>query len=197
MLKENRTTLLFLLKFGILFGGLSAAYSAWIDTYNEVPDPMTRWVSGQTVRVMKLFQLDVREELTTNEVSTSILLDGQTSIRVFEGCNGIAVFILFLSFIWAFDSRWKTLIYSVLGVGLIHLTNLIRLSGLTVISVYRPEMMYFTHKYLFTLIIYAVVFGVWVLFVRQAMQHAAASQDGVGSGSEPTDSQEKASAEAS
>lgn len=173
MWKENRTTILFLLKFGLFFGGLSALYSSWIDTYNEAPDPMTQWVSSRTVSLMNLVGFEVYDGLTPEEVSTTIYLDNQSSIRVFEGCNGIAVFILFLSFIWAFDSRWQTVIYSAVGVVIIHLTNLVRLAGLTWISVHRPEMMYFTHKYLFTLVIYAVVFGIWVIFVRNAMKAAS------------------------
>jgi len=167
MLKEFRPALLFLLKFGVVFGVLSGVYSFWIKTFQGEPDPITQIVSDHTVSVMRIVGFDVRQEPTAEESSTTIFIDNLAAVRVFEGCNGVAVFILFIAFIFAFRLGWSTVLYALAGGVVIHLFNLFRIGGLAWIAVFRPEYMYFTHKYLFTLILYAVVFALWVLFARK------------------------------
>lgn len=167
MLKEFRPAILFLVKFGVVFGLLSGVYSYWIKTFKGEPDPITQLVSDHTVKVMTWMGFDVHQEPTVEESSSTIFIDGNSAVRVFEGCNGIAVFILFIAFIFAFRASWNTAMYAVFGGLVIHFFNLFRIGGLAWIAVFRPEYMYFTHKYLFTLILYAVVFGLWVIYVRK------------------------------
>lgn len=166
MLKEFRPAILFLVKFGLVFGVLSAVYSYWIKTYKGEPDPVTQLVSDHTVTLMRWSGMNVKQEPTAEESSTTIFIDDFSAVRVFEGCNGVAVFILFIAFLFAFRLSGFTFVFAAAGGLLIHFFNLFRIAGLAWIAVFRPEYMYFTHKYLFTLILYAVVFVLWVVFVR-------------------------------
>jgi len=45
---------------------------------------MTQWVSSHTVSLMNLVGFEVYDGFTPEEVSTTIYLDNQSSIRVFE-----------------------------------------------------------------------------------------------------------------
>lgn len=166
MLKEFRPALLFLLKFGLIFGVLSGIYSYWIKSYEGEPDPITQVVSDHTVGLLRIAGFAASQEPTVQESSTTLFIHDRAAVRVFEGCNGVAVFILFIAFLFAFRIRARTVVFALVGGIIIHLFNLLRIAGLAWIAVFRPEYMYFTHKYLFTLILYAVVFILWILFVR-------------------------------
>lgn len=167
MLKEFRPAILFLLKFGLFFGVLSVAYSFWVKSYTGQPDPVTSVVSDHTVFLLELAGYEVYQLPTDDESSNTIYINDTSTVRVFEGCNGVAVFILFISFLAAFKLNLQTLLFALFGGIIIHVANLFRIAGLAWIAIFKPELMYFTHKYIFTLILYAVVFGLWVVFVRK------------------------------
>jgi exosortase/archaeosortase family protein len=54
-----------------------------------------------------------------------------------------------------------------LGLAVIHVANLGRIVLLFLVSLYEPEYLYFTHKYLFTAFIYLFVFLLWILWVMK------------------------------
>jgi exosortase/archaeosortase family protein len=56
--------------------------------------------------------------------------------------------------------------FAPLGVIIIHVVNLGRIIGLFFVVIYLPKALYFSHKYLFTTIIYAVVFVLWLIWLR-------------------------------
>jgi exosortase/archaeosortase family protein len=45
--------------------------------------------------------------------------------------------------------------------------NLLRISLLFFVSRFLPDAMYFVHKYLFTAFLYAVIFGLWLIWIRK------------------------------
>ena len=91
----------------------------------------------------------------------------------------MAVFILFFAFIFAFKGRWSDLLwFTPIGLVVIHLFNLGRLALLIHLSQSNSELFHFMHKYLFTLIIYAAVFLLWVVWVKLVLKrkrHAEAN----------------------
>ena len=60
-----------------------------------------------------------------------------------------------------------------LGLLVIHLVNLARISLLYFVSIRYPRYMYFAHKYFFTAVLYAAVFMLWVWWVRKYSVRAA------------------------
>lgn len=168
LLKENRKPLFFLLRFIGMFGVLSLAYAFWLESYGLQPDSFTRMV-GQHLQV--LFQQQLLLADLEQHAAIAIEYKGQYAVSLFEGCNGLAVMILFVSFVFAFKGQWKDLLWFIpIGLLIIHLFNLARLSALIWLSSYNSQWFHFTHKYLFTLIIYAGVFLLWVWWVSRIIR---------------------------
>ena len=71
---------------------------------------------------------------------------GYPGIEVVDGCNGIAAIGLFLGFIIAYPgSAVKRLSFSIVGIGVIYVVNIIRISILTVTQAEWAAFFDFTH----------------------------------------------------
>lgn len=178
VIQENKKVLYFLLRFLSLFGGLSLIYAAWIKSFGDKADTFSWWV-GYNLRF--LFGAD-RLGLQQIDGHPAIAIDylGNTAVSLFEGCNGAAVFILFFAFVFAFKGKWSDLFWFVpLGLALIHLFNLARLSVLIVLAESGSSYFHFMHKYLFSLIIYLAVFILWVGWVKLVNYRTKSKKDEV------------------
>jgi len=163
--KENRKVLFFLLRFLGAFGSLRLLYAFWVDSFGKEADSFS-WFVGRNLQF--LFGADnLQLEQLFGHAAIAINFHGNSSVSLFEGCNGLSVMILFFSFLFAFGGSWKKAVwFAPSGVLIIHLFNLGRLSLLVLLVRENEVLFHFMHKYLFTLIIYMVVFLLWVFWIR-------------------------------
>lgn len=167
-MKDQKAILFFLLKFIGLYLVLNTSYSLWIAYYEPTPDPLTTIVTNQTVSLISIAEDNVTIGASTTTPHVPVLNDGKLVIRVFEGCNGLNVMIVFISFIVAFTGTLKkTVWFTLLGLVLIYIFNLFRVGLLYFIAKYYPHTLYFFHKYLFTGLLYALVFLLWYFWVSK------------------------------
>jgi exosortase family protein XrtF len=173
-IREFKPTILFLVKFAGFYLVCNLLYGVVITAYYPKPDPATRVVTSQTSSVLSACGWDVGTIDNERKPTTSIVYGGKRILAVYEGCNGINTMIIFLAFMVALGPYTRAMAWFIpLGLVAIHLTNLARIGLLFYVSQYQPEFMYFTHKYLFTAILYFVVFLLWVWWVRRsATKHA-------------------------
>ena len=166
--KEFLPTILFLVKFvGIYLVG-NFLYGLYVTAYDPTPDPATRWVTGQTAVVLTVcgWPSDTNDRI--NKPITNLSYKEKNVLAVYEGCNGINVMIIFVAFLFAFGPVSKSLFWFIpLGLLVIHVMNLARITLLFWVSIYMTEYMYFMHKYFFTAVLYVVVFVLWVWWVRK------------------------------
>jgi len=72
------------------------------------------------------FSLDVH-----SEKSTHVDIDNFARVKVIEGCNGLAVMIMFLAFLLGFPGPWKQKAWFIpAGLLVIHLFNIARVAVL-------------------------------------------------------------------
>jgi len=167
-MKDQKAILFFLLKFIGFYIVVNTAYGFWINSYYPGPDPITEMVTHQSAAIISLTEDNIMVEGTTNSANVPIVQGTQRVISVFEGCNGLNVMIVFVSFIVAYSGTWKkNVIFGLIGVVLIHIANLFRVALLFFISKYYPDNLYFFHKYLFTGMLYILVFFLWYLWVKR------------------------------
>lgn len=163
---EFKPAINFLLRFCLTFGALSLIYGFWVKSYGASPDPVTRMVASHIQGILKLFSPDVTTSPRVGDPSVDVFINGTYSISVFEGCNGVAIVNLFFSFLVGFWGNAKKLaIYTIVGILVIHLANLARLVLLARFALTNSQLFHFTHKYLFTLSIYVIVFILWYFWV--------------------------------
>lgn len=166
-ISEFKPTIIFLLKFIGLYFSLSLLYGFYVEAYEPKPDPATVWVTNQTADVLGLLGWKTETYSYPNKPTTSIQYQGKGMVSVYEGCNGINVIIIFLSFLFAFGPVNNRMAWAVsAGMVIIHIANLGRIAGLFFVVHYLPGAVYFSHKYLFTAFIYAVVFALWMVWLR-------------------------------
>ncbi|HMJ67979.1 MAG TPA: exosortase family protein XrtF [Cyclobacteriaceae bacterium] len=167
-MKEQKAILFFLLKFIGLYLVLNTIYGLWISEHDPLPDPLTRIVAHQAAAMVSLTEDNITIGVGVRSGNVPIQQNGKTIVSVFEGCNGLNVMIVFVSFIAAFTGTWKkTLLFGLAGIALIYISNLFRVSLLFYISKYYPNNLYFFHKYLFTALLYVLVFFLWYFWVKK------------------------------
>lgn len=166
MIQKYRPTIIFLLKFIIINAVLTQSYSYYLDSF-ESTDSFTYEVADESSSFAKLIGFESYIEQNTEEASVKFYLDDVYRVKIVEGCNGIAVMILFLSFIVAFGGRLVDIIlFLSAGMLLIHISNIVRITLLVYIYVYHYDMANSFHDYVFPSIIYGMVFILWVIWVN-------------------------------
>lgn len=92
---------------------------------------------------------------------------GNSGVEIVDGCNGIAAMGLFFGFIIAYPGEiYKKISFSVLGVCLIYLSNIVRIIALVITQETNPEIFNFFHDYTTTAIFYFIIFGLWMVWVN-------------------------------
>ncbi|WP_124979600.1 exosortase family protein XrtF [Nonlabens xiamenensis] len=132
------------------------------------PDPVTAQISHQTKLGLEVFGYEVRAINTPDLPSVTIFMDEQAVFRVIEGCNAVSVMILFVSFVLAFAKAWqKTLLFLLIGIGLIYLVNLVRLVLLGMIYKEYPLYAHQAHELAFPAVIYGSVILLWIYWIKK------------------------------
>lgn len=146
------------------------------DVKNHEVDGFTQVVSNQTEKLLLLFDCDVKTMKHPTEPSIKLNYNQKWVARVVEGCNGLSVIILFISFVIAFSGKIKTtLFYILFGIFVIHILNVARIALLVVLLYHFSKYKEFFHDILFPLLIYGTVFLLWVLWVNKFSFYAKKS----------------------
>ena len=112
------------------------------------------------------------EHLTTYKFSTDDNLReiflGAGSVGVNFGCSGLKQFLQWIVLMGFFPGPWKKKLWFIpSGLIIIHLVNIFRISGLSILLDYYPQHWQFSHDYLFRPFFYVVMFGMWIIWVEK------------------------------
>ena len=172
-MKRQRSIVLFLVKFFATYFLLFVFYSFYLQNTQKKGDvfacsPITTVVAEQTEEVLTFFGYNAAHIQHEDEMSVKLILNGQYTARVIEGCNSLSIIILFLSFIIAFAGPLKaTVIYGILGSAFIYGVNILRIAFLTVMLRKYPQEQELLHNLVFPAIIYGTTFLLWVIWVQK------------------------------
>ncbi len=165
--REFKPTVLFLMRFMGLYLLSNVLYGLAVTAWAPRADPLTRWVTQQTAWILTQLGWESYIYDMPTKATVSIVHLGQGIVSVYEGCNGVNVGLIFLSFLVAFGPYRRALIwFSAFGLAVIHLANLSRIGLLFIVSLRFPDFLYFTHKYFFTASIYTLVLLLWLAWIR-------------------------------
>ncbi|AXP81271.1 Transmembrane exosortase [Mariniflexile rhizosphaerae] len=171
LLVKYKLVIKFILAFLLTYIILSILYKFYLqfsDGAKFYPDYMTHLVAKQSESLLNTFGYHAQVLPHPNEPSVKLIVNNQYLARVVEGCNSISVIILFVSFIVAFASKFKTTFFYILsGSVLIYTVNLLRIVLLTIGLYHYPYQKDIFHKVVFPAIIYGMVFLLWVFWVNR------------------------------
>lgn len=178
VLRKNRPFFLFLIRFAVGYVVLSGLYWLYLgrfDAAHHEPDGMTYVVAHQA-QLLAGSSASIAPH--PSEASYRFFIHGKSVVRIVEGCNGISVMILFAAFTIAFASTFKrTLVFTLVGVAVIHILNIVRIALLALGFYHYPEYGDLLHEVFFPLFIYGVVFGLWLLWVFKFSGYAAKAKN--------------------
>ena len=173
-LQQYRPFLLFLASFFGCYILLTIGYQYFLNSYEEGNvDAITQVVAHNAEKIISLFVMRVQADSVIHEPFVRMYFQNDYVLRIVEGCNGISVIILFISFIVAFSGRLKnTLLFIFGGSLMIYILNVLRIIALIVLLHYYPEHSHILHGVLFPLIIYGLVIVLWVIWVNKFSKYA-------------------------
>lgn len=173
-MKKNKLILIFLIKFFVTYFLLFGVYSVYLKKSQQKEEgvfktaSITALVADQSIATLRFFNFNVRKQQHKQELSIKLIIEGEYTARVIEGCNSISIIILFIAFIVAFSSTLKaTTLYILFGSFLIYAINIVRIAFLTVMIYKYPAYQEFLHGILFPAIIYGITFLLWVVWVNK------------------------------
>lgn len=164
---KYKSALRFLGIFVGLYLLLNTFYGFWIQHYYPQVDPFTFSVAKQVAAILTFFGQAFSAMAEQQSANVALWLNNEVVVYVFEGCNGINVMIVYLSFLVAYKGTIRQfLMFCFGGLVLIYLLNLVRVGLLAEVALFYPEQLYFFHKYLFTGFIYTLVFVLWYYWIK-------------------------------
>ena len=162
-----------ILKIIFLFLGL---YFVLMWVYNfflsqSTPDVFTLLTAKQVNLLYHRTGFDTFYAALENPAEIGIKWGEHWLVKVVEGCNGISVIIVFLSFIWAFPAGFSDkLKFSFFGVMIIWLMNIVRIYILGLIYHYYPQWFDVSHRVFFPASIYGMVILLWIIWIRKLIR---------------------------
>lgn len=171
LLQQYKLVIKFILTFLVVYAVLTIGYNLYLnlsDGSKFYPDYLTHLVANQTNALLNSIGYEATILPHANEPSMKIIINGKYVARVIEGCNAVSIIILFVSFIIAFASRFKTtLFYCLAGSIIIYAFNLFRIVVLSVGLYHYPWRKEILHNVVFPLLIYGTVFILWMIWVNR------------------------------
>ena len=169
LLSPAKDVLLFLaLLFGFHF--IYLGWSKGLEFWPLEPQVLWlfEWVAGgllkQSVWIMQALGMEivlVDQTIYANHY--------EAFVSVVPECTTLKQWLHWLVIMAFFPGPWKHKIWYIpLGIVAIHLTNLFRVLGLTLIQFPFPGKFHFFHDYIFKTLFYAVIFGMWLLWNEKA-----------------------------
>ena len=159
---------LFLFKAALLYIGWELLYELWLHPNRELGLLVVSNITFMVNGILKLLGFSLIDSGIIHGFDRTLGIDGTHGLYIADSCAGVPLMALFAGFIIAYPgSIVRKLIYIPLGLGIIHFINIARIVGLAIVTLYAPEMLDFNHHYTFTIIVYACIFLLWILWVNR------------------------------
>ena len=105
-------------------------------------------------------------ELSIVQESNSMYFTNESYMYINRSCSGLKQIMQFVILMMVFPGPWRRKLWFIpLGVFIVHLTNLFRIIGLSVVLENIPDYWKFSHDYIFRPFFYVVIFFLWVWWV--------------------------------
>jgi exosortase/archaeosortase family protein len=161
----------------LLFGG--GFYLLWLLLYYFVVKSHTNWdyqlnynIVEVSQWILQIFGIETFIDIESDHVIIVLNEGNFRPILVGDECNGFKLFSIFSIFVLAFPGNWRVKLWFIpLGILIVHLANIIRVSALLMINNHYPKYLDFNHLYTFTIFVYAIIFALWYWYAKRYSSH--------------------------
>lgn len=171
-------------KLGFFFAKLIGLIVAWELLYQLLlkpgrilDGPLTNLVTAISVAIINLFYSAnnlVTYVVGVEQGSDVLFLNGKAVFIIADQCNALDLMVIYLGMLFLLPSRLKRkLAFMVLGILVILLANILRCVALYWLYMNHRAYFDFNHHYTFTILLYLLIFGGWLLFTKNITRNAS------------------------
>jgi exosortase/archaeosortase family protein len=94
--------------------------------------------------------------------------DSRAHVLIGDPCNGFDLLYVCVAFIISIPGiKWKRkILFSVMGITILFLSNLLRITALFFVAKNLPEWFDTFHKTVFQLLVYGIMFAIWIVYLK-------------------------------
>lgn len=167
---QNRNILSFFIKLLILASLWFFLYSLILRPPRVLDRPLTNFITSVVTKAINLTEgnhtLSWKEDFA-NGGRNYLVKDGKKAFGIYDVCNGIDLMFIYIGIIVLLPATLKRkLIFSFAGILFIIIANIIRVYSLYFIYFHYRPAFEISHHYIFTILIYALIFYGWLLFIK-------------------------------
>lgn len=130
---------------------------------------ISNFIAKGTVNLMEVFSI-ASNYLQTGH-GAQLYVDGSQSVYIDHSCNAFNIQKAFLALVLATSFNNKHLLWYIpVGVLSIFLVNIVRVWALALVYKYAPNMLDINHKYIFTIVVYAWIFVLFLIWVNKFVE---------------------------
>lgn len=169
---KNKNILHFFLKLFALVSVWFVFYALILRPGRIIDRPVTNFVTNAAVSLINTLSpnsplLSWHEEPIYKD-KNYLVKEGKKVLGIHDACNGIDLMFIYIGIIILLPySVKRKLIFSVGGIIAIILANIIRVCSLYYIYRYHNAAFEFSHHYVFTILMYVLIFYGWLLFIKK------------------------------
>ncbi len=169
----NKQVLYFFIKLSILVTAWFIIYGLILSPKRIIDKPVTNILAVASAKCINALSPNTEKIYTApypNHAGSILVQNGEKVFGIMDVCNGVDLMFIYLCIIVLLPYPLKRkLIFSIGGIIAIIVANIIRITALYLIFKYRSDAFDFSHHYLFTLLMYVLIFYGWVLFIKKGM----------------------------
>jgi exosortase family protein XrtF len=157
----------FIITSGSVYLVLYLLYQFVVKRYTYYDQAFISQIIISAEKVLNLFGYKTFKVLQDRDLQV-LGIDGSNGVWIGSNCNAIKLFALFAVFVIAYPGNQKKKLWFIpLGILAIHVLNILRVVALAIIANYDYTWLDFNHTYTFTIIVYAFIFLLWMLWVNR------------------------------
>lgn len=148
-------------------------YELWLKGEGTLDNWLTSLAASHSSALFSLFGYDISHRMTS--YGEAMVIGEKTLLYIAHSCNGLILYAMFAGFILIFSGKWyHKLWYIGAGLALIYSVNILRIIGLSLIQLSYPAYLDVSHKYIFTIVVYSIIFLLWMWWVKMQPVKASA-----------------------
>lgn len=168
----NKEVRWFFIKLAILASIWFVSYHLILKPGRIIDRPLTNFLTTAVSKTINTFtpSEDVLWMESTDKTKDCSYLtkNGRKVFGIWDVCNGIDLMFIYVGIVVLLPYPAKRkILFSVAGVIVIILANIVRITSLYYIFHYHPGAFDFSHHYLFTILMYMLIFYGWLLYTRR------------------------------
>jgi exosortase/archaeosortase family protein len=171
LLNDKKVIVFFFLRLSLLFSIWFFVYSLFLKPPRYIDKPVTDVISAGVVKSLNFFIDDDSKVSWTNELTpaggNALMQFDKKVIGIYDVCNGVDLMFIYISILFLLPfSLVRKIVFSIVGIVVITLANILRVCLLYYIYIHYQNAFDFSHHYLFTILMYLLIFYGWILFTR-------------------------------